>query len=500
MNQTSHFPFVISLTKTRLFTAVISLLFSILAFQLDGLMNSDGILYMNMAKAYLDGGLQATAQLYDWPFFSILVATLHQFTGLSLEHAAQLLNTVLFVIFTDAILLLSSRLLANPFQVAIAAVFILSFIIINDYRSYIIRDIGYWAMIMLSLYRMAMFHENRSWLNATSWQAVTVLALLFRVEALVILLALPLTVFVNRPFKLALLDILKLSYLLIIGGLLIVAVFLQQHGFSAAFGKLGKVTGYLQFSGLLDKFELKSDLLADGVLNQYSADYSGLILSSGLLVMFIHKIVIGLSVGYLAIFAYSFLYGGHKPVAQDPVTRRLLHYFIVINAVILLTFLFDSYFLSSRYMVVLFVSLLLLILPSMCQMVEQAFHARQKRILVAVTLVLLIGVIDSFTSSVTKGYIKDAAIWASQELPDNTKVLTDDLFIDFYFKENGPKASLKLAKRLNNYHKFDYLIVIQKRKHNREKELQQLDLRAIHETSNERGDKTVIYQVVKHES
>lgn len=71
--------------KIRAFTALTSLLLSVFAYYSNDIINSDGILYMNMADAYLKGGLAETVKMFNWPFFSILVAYIHQFTSLSLK-------------------------------------------------------------------------------------------------------------------------------------------------------------------------------------------------------------------------------------------------------------------------------------------------------------------------------------------------------------------------------------------------------------------------------
>ncbi|HHA19656.1 MAG TPA: hypothetical protein ENK70_08130, partial [Methylophaga sp.] len=89
--------------------ALISLLLSILALYSDDIINSDGIMYIELSQAYLDGGLIASAKVYNWPFFSILVALIHQITQLSLETSTYVLNTILFVLLTDVLVLISNK-------------------------------------------------------------------------------------------------------------------------------------------------------------------------------------------------------------------------------------------------------------------------------------------------------------------------------------------------------------------------------------------------------
>ncbi|MFC6805984.1 hypothetical protein ACFQE2_09740 [Methylophaga thalassica] len=117
---------------------------------------------------------------------------------------------------------------------------------------------------------------------------------------------------------------------------------------------------------------------------------------------------------------------------------------------------------STRYAVMLITALMLLMLPSMCRLIDEYWQAKNKVALVLISLLLLASLIDSCTTSVTKGYIKETAIWASQHLPENSRVLTNDIFIDFYFHENEPKTQLKLNRELEGSPDFDYLLVVEK--------------------------------------
>ena len=93
-----------TLFKIRAFTALASLLLSVFAYYSNDIINNDGILYMNMAEAFLQGGLAETVKLFNWPFFSILVASIHQLTSLPLETSANILNALLFVLLLDTLI------------------------------------------------------------------------------------------------------------------------------------------------------------------------------------------------------------------------------------------------------------------------------------------------------------------------------------------------------------------------------------------------------------
>ncbi|WP_289283732.1 MULTISPECIES: hypothetical protein [unclassified Methylophaga] len=485
----------LSLHNIRLFTAFFSLLFSVLAFSTDQLINSDGVLYLNMARAYIEGGLAATASMYNWPFFSILIAVIHQFTGLQLELSGQIINSLLFVVFTDALVLIANKLLSNLRYVFIASLLILCFSTLNDYRSYIIRDIGYWAFISISIYRIIIFLEKPTWQNGIYWQLSILFALLFRIEAVAIMMATPFFILFQFGIKEGIKPALRLCSLFLFGGAMAASIFTQQQGMINAFGKLLSVTQFLDYSRIADEFHSKTTIIGNELLNEYSERYSGMILASGLVYMLLTKIITGLSPLNLILFTFAKFQ--HKKGSSNDNTRRFLIFFIGINLIILLAFLFKHYFISTRYAVMLITALMILMLPAMCRLIDDYWQAKNKSALILIPFLLLASLIDTFTTSVTKGYIKETAIWASQNLPENSRVLTNDIFIDFYFHENEPKARLKLDRTLQTNKQFDYFIVIEKRSHTEtKKQYANWDLIPIHYSENARGDKAVIYKAL----
>ena len=61
----------------HLFAGLASLLLSLLAQQLDPIINTDGVLYIETAGIFLERGFAAASDSYFWPYMSILIAGLH---------------------------------------------------------------------------------------------------------------------------------------------------------------------------------------------------------------------------------------------------------------------------------------------------------------------------------------------------------------------------------------------------------------------------------------
>lgn len=495
--------------KIRAFTALTSLLLSVFAYYSNDIINSDGILYMNMADAYLKGGLAETVKMFNWPFFSILVAYIHQFTSLSFEVSAYLLNALLFVLLLDTLLLLSKKMLLNQQQLIVAAILFICFQSFNEYRDFVIRDFGYWAFCSLTLYRFILFLEKPTITNATFWQLSAAIAVLFRVEGIAILLGLPLYLFFTySPIK-AIKQSLKLNYLLIISAIIVTGLAIEMSGVSAAFSKIMTVTKYIDPDVFLESFKQKTAIIETEVLNQYSAKYSAFILSSGLIFMLLFKLLKAVSFGYLGIYLLD-LYQ-RKNVSITPY-RNLILYFAILNFVVLLAFLFHEYFMSRRYSMVMLISLLLLMLPRLTHLISQAWLSRNKILLTVIGLILLVSLVDGITQSRSKAYIKDTAIWASQNLPENSSVLTDDYFIQYYYQSHHPKATLakvwvgsystkNYSQRFEaikqNYHSYDYLILVEKRKNKKLKEfLKTMSLEQVYSQETKRHNKASVYKVL----
>lgn len=480
--------------QINIFAVFFSLFLSLFMALTDDIINRDGIMYVNMAQAYIDGGLAATSQYFDWPFFSILTAYIYKITPLSLESSAYLLNGLLFALFINVFINISNKILPNTRQLSIAAILILCFGVINEYRAFIIRDIGYWAFCSLTLYRFMIFLEKPTLSNATVWQVTAVIAILFRIEGAVILLGLPLYLFFIKPPKHALKQHLQLNYLLIIGFVFTLIFGFNSLNINEASGVLSSNSYLFNYESYLATLSHNMAVMETQILNQFSEDYSGLILISGLLMMLVYELLIeGLSLIYLGLYVAS--WWQKKSIKSVPYSRLLL-YFTVINISILIVFVLVRYFVSTRYCIMALLGLLLLMLPRVCAMIESLWLTRNKALLSVVGLVLFISLVDSATSSRSKSYIKNTAIWASTNLPENSTVLTDDQFIEYYFSHPKTKSTI-IRNDITAYLNYDYLIIVEKRKDQGVRErLTSMDIEPIFKLSDNRGNKATVYRIL----
>lgn len=484
----------LTFNQIRLFTAFISLLLSGLSFYFDDLINRDGVMYMEMAQAYLHGGLGAMAQIYDWPFFSLLVAGFSKTLALPVEVTASIINSVLFVIYTDALLLISRFILPNQRQVIIAALLILSFYSVNEYRDYIIRDIGYWAFTSLAFYQLLRFLNDTKLQSALLWQVFGVIALLFRIEGLVLLLALPLYTLVAQPLKTGTKQLLQLNCLLIPMTLIISFTAFSISGWVDAFDKLSSYQIYLNTEALQLKLDERLTILEQKVLSPFSAEYSGLILLSGLFAMLVFKLLEGLSLGYLLLLGLAWW---QMRKDAKSLHRGLIVWFVIVNILILMVFVFKQYFVVSRYCIMAVTGLFLLILPVLTNFIEECWQ-QKRHFLTGITAFLVVaGVIDTFHTTNSKSYIKETAIWASHHLQAEDKLITDDEFIQYYLRRENTDVSVTYQpKGLRHLQKFDYVLLVEKGRSKQPRAFAEVELELVYQQVNRRKNKASVYRVL----
>ncbi len=158
-------------------------------------LNSDGILYVRLAYIIDNFNLSTALSHYDWPFFSAMIATLHNFSHLNYVTAAYLL-VALFMGLTALFFVEITKKLGGSSRIQWLAILVfLSFETIINYRVTIFRDPGYWAFYLSAFYFFLEFAKNLSIKNALLWFFSVITALCFRIEGMMLLVLPPLAVF-----------------------------------------------------------------------------------------------------------------------------------------------------------------------------------------------------------------------------------------------------------------------------------------------------------------
>lgn len=433
----------------RVWAALLVLLAATLGILNGEVINRDGILYVSTAQAFLDGGVMAAMQVYNWPVYPVLFGVISAGTGLSLEASAHLLNTMLILLLVDAFIRLSQVLLGETARPWIAALIILSFPPL-DHRLEIYRDWGYLAFSVCALIPLLKYWMSERVLSrdVIAWQLCMLGALLFRIEAVALITLAPIGfLFQGRAWGLRIKRLLAAYSLVLLmaamGGLLVAVG-------EAPLGKLADLALYTDPGQIFSKFTHVADQIASSVLNKYSDDYASLILGGGIVTLVGWMILDNLG-AFLVLVTGVGVYRYRLP---ESVAFRQIYWLLAIVLVTLSLFLSIRLIPPSRY--ALLGSLLLLTLTVYAVNVFADARASKRRTSRYWWWFMVVGLVIGNLANLSfhqdyKSYLRDGGIWLSQNLPPNSVLITNDFIIDYYAqRRHGEKIDSldKVSKAL----------------------------------------------------
>jgi hypothetical protein len=411
-----------------LISVLVNLFFSYLMLLYNQPINPDGILYIHAAQAYIQNGLHGTLSVYSWPFYSVLLAKTSQLFHLSLLNTGYLLNS-LFTSILVLFFILTVKLLENsPKALLWAAAVILLFPALNHDRYLLVRDIGYYAFFMASLWGYIKFLQTEKIKYALIFTLTIILATAFRIEGAVFLVLMPLiTLILKCDFKLILIN----TVLFLLG------LFCFRHTLN--FGRIPEIISDMTPSQFFTLFQNNVTNLKQylGVVGQ---DDAGVFLISGLAGILI--------ISFLTTFGFfSSLLLGYgiykKSIAQNKSALHGLVIYILINIFILSVFLAHQLFMNWRYIFPLALVCLLFI-PGILARLDKRWIA---------VIYLLLNTTASFGQfGPSNAYIVEAGNWVANNTDKTTKIYSADKTITFYANR----------EESDNINKANYVIIISK--------------------------------------
>jgi len=487
---------------------VVSLVLSAWCLYRDPVINHDGILYMRAAEAILAGGWRSGLAIYPWPLYAWLVALLHQATGLALEPAAHLLDFALQALAVWAFISVVKELGGDRRTMVLAALVILVHPPFNEYRSFVVRDFGYWALYLFALRWFVRYFKAPGIAAAIGWGVSMVLATLFRIEGLIILLLAPLALLFRRepPFaarwgQLAKLQVVAIALLVVLAGWSLVGTPIEQAG------RLTEPMQWLQhlWEQLAGGFRQKAAALAQAVLNQYSSSYAMAGVLALLLVIFLGKTIGALTPLY-ALLALHAWRGRLIPAPAG--TGRVLAWLVLVQTAILVGFLVNNFFLTGRHAVAWALTVMPVVPFSLAALYDRwrrrAADGRTTRwVFPAVCVVLFVMVVDGLWSfGPSKSYLREAGLWVNARTSPAAKVHSNNPIVAFYVGGRGEDwkrgftweetAALLKGKSWGEY---DYVAVAVDRRHAERAAVLESGLgRApVARFANRRGDQVLVF-------
>lgn len=414
---------------------VLSLLLSIISYQHHQPYNTDGILYLNAASAFLHGQFHVGLEIYRWPLYSLSIAALAKLLPLSIPHAAFTLNVLLDTLTVFSFMAIIDYTAQRPRLTALAALTILAFPYINHFRYDIMRGHGYVAFALLGFYCFIRFVKNNSWEMALAWQVSLVMATLFRIEGAIYLIALPLPLLFmsHASWKQKASQFLKpYTLLFLASGAALLFYVLSPSSFQHLhYSRLGEISSQLShgLQRATMTYQDKVLLLGQYVLGYHGSLNAPTILFSGMLGLLIATISNNLGIVYSCLSLLG-LFKSHS--AQQPALKWIVPWVIVLSALIGVVFVFQHYFISQRYIILLSLGLMLFI-PNILEYIWfQQAHRFSKVLLSIALLYVATSGIGHFGHS--KTYIIHAADFIQSKMGSDVTFFANDGELAFNIK------------------------------------------------------------------
>lgn len=421
---------------------VVSLLLSVIAILGTVTVPRDATLYFDAGQMFLEQGFAGAFSLFDWPWFSILLAVTHWLTGLSLENCGYLWCALLLA-GTCALLVDCSQRLV-PGSGYLAGLVSLAMPGFNQYRGDILREFGFWFFCVLALWLVGRWHARGGWFSACIIQLAILMAAAFRLEAVFLVAALAIWSLTERSWS----RVLQLNVLPALAALLAL-ILLPFYDLQLA--RLNYYQQLLDPWRLLTSFGELAQHLAAGMRHQYSRDDAGLILFLGML----GTLILGAGVS-MGPFVVPLLCTGRRAwrsvitSAGAYFSWAWLGYFVV-----LLAFFVHNQFMISRYE-----SLLAVLAVPAATFALRDFRVRfprAGRFLLAVVLLVMLDNVISL--SVKKTQLVDAGHWMASNVAIGDPVYYDDVRISYYAGRGARRQPLSREQAMsagyvNNYRYF----------------------------------------------
>ncbi len=461
-----------------------SLLLSLVAAQ-GSLINRDGIIYIDTARAILEQGLFAPRQGIDWQFLSILIAGAAALTGLPAEMAARILNALLLAGACALLVAMTRRRL--PEAAWAACLVVLAMPAYNQYRNEILREYGFWFFCLLAFWLAMRWDETQHRRDAIACQLALAAATLFRLEAVAFYPALMLWQVLAAPAGERLRRVLEIGALPLAGGLALAIVF--GTGLLAV---PQRVLYYLDAASPMSKLQTLNEAAArmsETVFKyKYSREEAGYILMFGLLSVIPVKFLKMAGV-FLVPLAYFFAAGGGRAALArwQPLPWAFLAYFLVLAA-----FVTHQFFLVGRYVSLLNLLAVPLVAAGLLRLLRR--FPRWKAPILALALATMVANVVSL--SPRKTHVIEAGRWLGAHAGDAARVGVDNARLAYYA---GWRASASvslerpaLARALAEKRIDMVAVEIRQKDAEAEKWLAENRLKPLQRFANKAGDAVVI--------
>ncbi|MCB1648962.1 MAG: hypothetical protein KDI25_05435 [Pseudomonadales bacterium] len=421
----------------RTWAVLISLLLSVWHALINPIPNADAFEYVRIAHVSIDEGIAAAFALYPSATYPVLMGIVHRLTGFDLFTAGHVVNALCFALLVFSFITLVQQFRSGPRVTLLAALVILAFPSLNEVRYFLIRDIGFLALMFSAAVQLVCFGRTRWPRHGIAFVLLSLGAALFRAEALVYLPLVPLVLlFAGREeWGRNVRAVLALEAALLTGGILALLA-----GAMSGFDIPGTLQRMLQvywpfLRDALQSISAENSPLNEAIFGEYAAnfsdDYLWAFMLAGLTAVLLLSLLEAFGLPALLLFAW----GGRRGMPRgDTLTTRVVLAYALVGFLILLGFLVLTRFLTTRY-TLLFCLMMLAFLPLVLDRAWAAATGSQRPRLWRGLLIflLLFSAVDSHISfGKSKESLQQACDWLQQNTQEGTTVLTNSSYVAYF--------------------------------------------------------------------
>jgi len=405
-----------------------SLLFSLLVVAQNPVLNDDAYSYLRAAALFQQQGASAVFADYGWYSYSILIALADYVLPGGLLVAAHVLNAALQATSVLAFMRICAAL-GGERQQWLAALTILAFPLFNEMRYFLIRDFGFWAFALLSLWQLLRYRDHGSWHSALACAVALALATAFRLEALLLAALAPLGLLGSGRVRQAMVVYAWLGALALLVALLCLLLQLDLLA-------LMQYAWRYYLPRLYDVRELLNDASSRLMQQLFTTDnYPGTDNHAiGIVVALfayawalLANLVNALSVPISALLLYATWRGWLRSTAP---WRGPLAIYTACAVLSLGAFISIMHFVTQRYATLLCLLLLLQVPALLDRWQHHALASAQPRRHAWIAAIMCMGfLVDSLISfGHSRAYLPEAAAWLQQQ-PAGSSLLTNSAYL-----------------------------------------------------------------------
>lgn len=492
----------LTITHILITACLLNLCWSLLAFHLTYVTNYDGILYLHCASVFNQHGLSAAMAVYPWPFYSILIGTLHTVTGISYLNCAFVIDAILQMLIVYWFIRIIHHLANHTMTEIFAGLVILTFCSFNEIRHYVIRDFGYYAFFLQATYYLFIYNTSLQIKDSLRWSLSLLAATLFRIEGAFFLVTIPfLLLILPRATYQARFKCFIFANILPVFCALGLIVWLILGNTISQLGRINELTQSLTYLShdLLQHLTQGTASFTKALQADYPIANGHDIFYSAIGGYFIYKVI---NATHIILLTLAIVGMVKALITNKHQQRTLLYALVVINILITLSFLTLHLYISNRYLLALALLLLVWVPFTLSDLTKRWQAGGYRRygtqllpVLFVVTFIYLF-IAGTHTATRHKAYLYHAGTWLKHHLSKNQQVLSNNPQINLIamgLHDYWYKSTIFDKDNFDNKELTRYRYVAIKMKHHNPNISINPKIHPIKIFHNHRGDKVVIY-------